>query len=373
MKEDLNIEELFKSKFENFESQVDPSAWANISQSIGAGAASGASGASAVGLSTFAKVAIVAGITAITSVGVWYFTQDESGDTTQDNQPLVVQNDESTDNIEVENSSTEPAIETEDNSLNTPVNVDESSTNESNHSDNTIVNNSSTVEITNDSNQEVQTTTNSNNQETAESSQNTNQSTEQNSSNQTTVSSNNDEQSNNTTTNNTVVKPVKANPQFELEGNKLDCTGNAENHTYVKWDFGDGEIASGDKVSHVYKKPGKYEVTTTVYGKDGEFSTSEEVEVVGTSKMAKIPNVLTPNGDNNNDYFFIECEGIDRFLIIIYSPEGEPIFTSEDPTFEWDGRLKDGSIKEGKYPYVINARGEDGQTFQRAGAITLTL
>ena len=39
MKENIDIEKLFQEKFENFEGNVDPSVWANVSQSINAGAA----------------------------------------------------------------------------------------------------------------------------------------------------------------------------------------------------------------------------------------------------------------------------------------------------------------------------------------------
>ena len=39
MKGNINIDELFKQKFDNFQPEVDPSVWANVQAGIGAGTA----------------------------------------------------------------------------------------------------------------------------------------------------------------------------------------------------------------------------------------------------------------------------------------------------------------------------------------------
>ena len=74
MKDNINIEELFKSKFDNFEGNVDPSAWANIQQGINAAAVWGTV---ATGLSGIAKVAIIVGVVSVTAVSAWYFSGDK--------------------------------------------------------------------------------------------------------------------------------------------------------------------------------------------------------------------------------------------------------------------------------------------------------
>ena len=96
MKDNINIEELFKDKFEGFEGQVDPSAWANISQSLANGAAT-TGGAVSGGPSSIAKVAIVAGLVGVTSVTAWYFSSGDNNENivANDTQEQVENNEES--------------------------------------------------------------------------------------------------------------------------------------------------------------------------------------------------------------------------------------------------------------------------------------
>jgi PKD repeat protein len=46
------------------------------------------------------------------------------------------------------------------------------------------------------------------------------------------------------------------------------------------WDFGDGQAGSGEKRSHIYEKPGKYDITLTVRGPGGCSEKTREVEVL---------------------------------------------------------------------------------------------
>jgi PKD repeat protein len=52
------------------------------------------------------------------------------------------------------------------------------------------------------------------------------------------------------------------------------------------WDFGDGQTGSGEKRSHVYERPGKYEVKLTVRGPGGQSEKSREVEVLPADRAA---------------------------------------------------------------------------------------
>ena len=101
MKEDINIEELFQQKFENFEGNVSPDVWANISQSIGA---TTTTTVVTTGLSTFAKVAIVSGgiiVASVASVLIYNAVntenKTESTDPASDNLTVI---DEPNENIE---------------------------------------------------------------------------------------------------------------------------------------------------------------------------------------------------------------------------------------------------------------------------------
>lgn len=70
-----------------------------------------------------------------------------------------------------------------------------------------------------------------------------------------------------------------------------------------------------------------------------------------------VPNVFSPNGDNQNDLFRLQPEEHDRcydvLTVEIYNRWGIKVFESEDPLFAWDGTDKDGSDLNGGTYYVI--------------------
>jgi gliding motility-associated-like protein len=360
VKEDLNIDKLFKSKFENFEGNVDPSVWANISQGIVA--TGGAS--TTVGLSGLAKVAIIVGAAAITSFSVWYFTTNSSNDSIQE----IVE----TDNLETTPTKADNSVEvlhyTEENSTNV------------------ADNNNQSVEVVNNVN-EIQ-----DNSETKDDIVVDNVTSDN-----TIVSANvmgngDDLNVDNENPGNTTLltdkpeveesveilpddgKPLIGwSPEYEVDGGDVYLISNAKNHAYVTWELENGETLEGDEVSIEFKKPGVYRIKALVYGNGDPEESILEVEIKGTSELSKVPNVFSPNGDNDNDYIFIKSKDLDEFMIIIYDKNMNEIFRSFDPNFEWNGEGKDGSIKAGKYYYMINALGKDGQTFKDKGSITLSL
>ena len=66
MKDNLNIEQLFRDKFSSFEGEVSPNAWANIQQGLSTGAVV------KTGLSTALKTALISGgIVAASVVGLF--------------------------------------------------------------------------------------------------------------------------------------------------------------------------------------------------------------------------------------------------------------------------------------------------------------
>lgn len=79
-----------------------------------------------------------------------------------------------------------------------------------------------------------------------------------------------------------------------------------------------------------------------------------------TGEVQIIPNVFTPNGDGDNDYFKLggtpdPC--FDSIVVTIYNRWGKKVFESEDPYFEWDGTLKgkgNADCAEGTYFVIMN-------------------
>ncbi len=69
-----------------------------------------------------------------------------------------------------------------------------------------------------------------------------------------------------------------------------------------------------------------------------------------------LPNIFSPNGDNLNDVFApFPYRYVDRIAMTVYNRWGEPVFETEDPAIQWDGKHKDSgkACVDGAYYFVI--------------------
>ncbi|HEY0030346.1 MAG TPA: gliding motility-associated C-terminal domain-containing protein [Bacteroidia bacterium] len=78
-----------------------------------------------------------------------------------------------------------------------------------------------------------------------------------------------------------------------------------------------------------------------------------------------IPNVFTPNGDGQNDYFTISANGIKTFSIVIYNRWGSKVYSSDDITMSWDGK----DVTDGTYFYLVRAETINGKQFNEKGYV----
>lgn len=90
-----------------------------------------------------------------------------------------------------------------------------------------------------------------------------------------------------------------------------------------------------------------------------------EVTPIKVDPIKRYVNVFTPNGDNTNDYFELESEGLQDFSVVVFDPKGDVVFKSSDPKFRWDGRdLRTGEIvPSGNYMYMVSAYDSEGNPF----------
>lgn len=86
-----------------------------------------------------------------------------------------------------------------------------------------------------------------------------------------------------------------------------------------------------------------------------------------SSEPQRIPNVFTPNGDGDNDYFSIggtpdPC--FDSLSVEIFNRWGKKVFESTDPYFEWDGTIKGkGNAKCAAGTYFVLINGSFGTIY----------
>ncbi len=78
---------------------------------------------------------------------------------------------------------------------------------------------------------------------------------------------------------------------------------------------------------------------------------TEPVHAVLAAELTKFPNFFSPNGDGNNDVYYVEITNKDQiqsFLVQIYNVENKLVFQSSDVNFNWNGEYNN-EVKEGIY------------------------
>ncbi|MCA1752060.1 MAG: gliding motility-associated C-terminal domain-containing protein [Cryomorphaceae bacterium] len=106
-----------------------------------------------------------------------------------------------------------------------------------------------------------------------------------------------------------------------------------------------------------------YVLTFEVNSKSCQKDVSEfidiEIAVVTPTRgdIEPIANIFTPNGDGRNDRWLIQDEDdvcLLSFNAVVFDRWGREVYSSDDPTFEWDGLVQDGSeAADGNYFRVI--------------------
>lgn len=131
--------------------------------------------------------------------------------------------------------------------------------------------------------------------------------------------------------------------------------------THYKWSFGDGYVkdTTGNEATHRYSAPGSYDVELIASDDNGCANTATHTVKVNSS--SKIPNVFTPNGDGQNDFFMISANGA-RLKLEIFNRWGYKMFSrTGTENIVWDGYNPQGTlVSPGTYFYVITV--EEGTT-----------
>ena len=124
----------------------------------------------------------------------------------------------------------------------------------------------------------------------------------------------------------------------------------------VRWDFGDGsDPATGAVVEHLYRTAGVFQPVASVPGMaPGPCSAQSSLPAV-TVQPAFLPNIITPNGDGDNDTFRPRIGGCPGRLQV-FTRWGQAVYEQADYRNDWNG----GRLPAGTYYYLLRA--DDGTT-----------
>ena len=128
------------------------------------------------------------------------------------------------------------------------------------------------------------------------------------------------------------------------------------------WHFNDGSTSTDEIVEHTFAFDENFyaylEVTNFLGCIDSSFFSGNTLSFEDYFDI-NIPNVFTPNGDNENDMFIVEVPGkiYECVDMKIYNRWGQVVFISTGNNLKWDGRTNVGiPAPEGTYFYTIDIK-----------------
>jgi gliding motility-associated-like protein len=152
----------------------------------------------------------------------------------------------------------------------------------------------------------------------------------------------------------------------------INFSNQSSNANTYQWDFGDGNRSSENNPSHIYSSPGTY--TVTVLATNGVCSDiAYGLVVVDDHSNAEIPNVFTPNGDQDNDLFYVKATNVSMIEMSIYNRWGKKIHETSGKQAIWDGNEADQKgAPDGTYFYIITITfNNNPKPLQQNGFISL--
>ena len=120
-----------------------------------------------------------------------------------------------------------------------------------------------------------------------------------------------------------------------------------------EWDFGDGNNSTLVHPNNTYDDPGIYYVTLIATNEIGCKDTIQKPIKIYEAYYIYVPNTFTPDGDRLNRVFSASVYGISSLGVKIFNRWGEVVFSSNEPTFEWDGTYQGVMSPDGTYTYKI--------------------
>ncbi|MNE90984.1 hypothetical protein D3C80_1885420 [compost metagenome] len=81
--------------------------------------------------------------------------------------------------------------------------------------------------------------------------------------------------------------------------------------------------------------------------------------------IIEFPNIFTPNGDHNNDFFEFASSNVATLEVTVTNRWGNLMFKSSDVHFQWNGTMPNGDpASEGVYFYQYKVTGILGEQLE---------
>lgn len=142
------------------------------------------------------------------------------------------------------------------------------------------------------------------------------------------------------------------------------------NASLYSWDFGNGETSSLQNPNATYPNNGTYTVTLTASNASG-CSGIATTTIVVDEILIEIPNVFTPNGDDDNELFRPTSPLIKDVKGSIFDRWGILMTEWTGALNGWDGKHNNKNSSEGTYFYIIDVTLINDETQTFSGSLML--
>jgi gliding motility-associated-like protein len=165
-------------------------------------------------------------------------------------------------------------------------------------------------------------------------------------------------------------------PEKPVENNDyviFTNTSQGDRITENQWFFIDnkGYTTTAQNSSYHFTEPGDYPVALIVKNEWGCADSTLKLITVAEDFAIYVPNVFTPNGDEDNEVFMAQGRGIKLFNLTIYDRWGQRVFIAKDINSGWDGSFMNQPCKSDVYTWKIEASSIHGQAKILTGHVTL--
>ncbi|GEM_PF-1302482 len=162
-----------------------------------------------------------------------------------------------------------------------------------------------------------------------------------------------------------------ASPVYANAPITVSFTNTSQGANDYTWDYGNGtapyNTTSTSIVSSNYNEAGIY--TITILASNGLCYDTYDIEIEVIPPMVVTPpNIFTPNGDGNNDEYFVNVLYGDQFEAVIINRWGNAVHELHSINEGWDGKINGKDADDGVY-YVkftaidFNGLSVEGHTY----------
>ncbi|MDQ3048587.1 MAG: gliding motility-associated C-terminal domain-containing protein [Bacteroidota bacterium] len=138
------------------------------------------------------------------------------------------------------------------------------------------------------------------------------------------------------------------------------------------WDFGNGDTSNVMNPVYIYPATGTFTACLIASNLAGCIDTVCTTIDVFINSVFVIPNIFSPNDDNNNDVFTVKAVGLETMDAEIFNRWGQKEYEWHTTNGGWDGRTASGvAAPDGTYFYMIKAKGFDGKEYFERGNFSL--